>query len=78
MPCSKTKFNVKSILLILLYSQVKDLQNCKENQPKLEQREKETEAPFTMNIELNYFWLILVGLSFGTRIWQLTSPKHVM
>lgn len=61
-----------------LYSQVKDLQNCKEKQPQLEQREKETEAPFTMNIELNFFWLILVGLSFGTRMWQLTSPKHVM
>ncbi|CAH3042872.1 unnamed protein product [Porites lobata] len=58
--------------------QVKDLQNCKEKQPQLEQREKETEAPFTMNIELNFFWLILVGLSFGTRLWQLTSPKHVI
>ncbi|CAH3194500.1 unnamed protein product, partial [Porites evermanni] len=58
--------------------QVKDLQNCKEKQPQLEQREKETEAPFTMNVELNFFWLILVGLSFGTRMWQLTSPKHVI
>lgn len=34
--------------------------------------------PLTMNVELNFIWLILVGLSFGTRMWRLTTPKHVI
>ena len=36
------------------------------------------QPPFTMNVQLNIVWLIVVGLSFGTRMWQLTVPKHVV
>ncbi|KAK2565791.1 Protein O-mannosyl-transferase 1 [Acropora cervicornis] len=34
--------------------------------------------PLSMNVELNFIWLILIGLSFGTRMWRLTTPKHVI
>lgn len=58
--------------------QVKHSRNFEEKQPQTQQSKQETPPPFTMNIELNFLWLILTGLSFGTRMWQLTTPKHVV
>ncbi|XP_031553269.1 dolichyl-phosphate-mannose--protein mannosyltransferase 4-like [Actinia tenebrosa] len=36
------------------------------------------DPPFVMNMQLNVVWLVLLGLSFGTRLWQLTIPKYVV
>lgn len=61
-----------------LQAQEKDLKYLEEKSEQKEPREEEVSQPFTMNIELNFVWLVLVGLSFGTRMWQLTTPKHVI
>ncbi|XP_020630196.1 protein O-mannosyl-transferase 1-like [Orbicella faveolata] len=53
-------------------------EKLEEKQAQREQSEREALPPFAMNVELNFVWLILVGLSFGTRMWQLTTPKHVI
>ncbi|KAL9988913.1 hypothetical protein ACROYT_G003407 [Oculina patagonica] len=58
--------------------QEEDLQKLEEKKKQKEYIERGTSPPFAMNIELNFVWLILVGLSFGTRMWQLTTPKHVI
>lgn len=53
------------------------LQRAEEKQSQSKPRDSDI-PPLTMNVELNFLWLILVGLSFGTRMWKLTTPKHVI
>ena len=78
--CSKWKSDLwyLTYAFTLCFKQEKDLKYLEEKSEQKEPREEEASQPFTMNIELNFVWLVLVGLSFGTRMWQLTTPKHVM
>ncbi|EDO30753.1 predicted protein [Nematostella vectensis] len=37
-----------------------------------------SDPPLTMSLQLNVIWTVMVGLSLGTRLWQLSTPKHVV